>query len=176
MIEFFLCLTFLPQVVVLKIDPTHRRNAMNVVISGCKNVFHFIYDTAGLIRKNLFLFVRLVFLVGASMVGGVALTPLLPFFNEAKRGAYWYLDLNYLIPLGTLLVSGVFICYLIIHILEKQTTLDIKRIEAKQTVRAKEKEEKEYFHYHDERPRTERLINYAKDKILRLTWKKNEDE
>lgn len=149
---------------------------MNTIVSGCKTLFHLIYHAAGLIRKNIFLSIRLWFLTGASLVAGVALTPLLPFFNEAKRSAYWYLDLTYLIPLGTLLVSAVFVIYIHIHILEKQTALDIKRGKAEHKIRAEETKKEEYFQYHDERPRTERLINYAKDKILRLTWKKGEDE
>lgn len=142
------------------------------IISGCKNVCHFIFSAIELIRKNIFLFIRLVCLVISSMFAGIAVSPLLSFFNEGKRHWPWYMD--HFFALGGLTVSSVFIVYLIIHIIEKQTHSEVKRAKAEHKIRAKETETEKYFHFHEERPRTERLVAYTKEKLLRLPWKKDE--
>lgn len=142
------------------------------IISGCKNVYHYIRFSLGLIHRNLFLFGRLVLLSAASMVAGIIITPLLSFFDPGIRSAAWYVA--HIAFLGGLIVCIAFVVYLVIHILEKQNRLEAKKVKAEHAVRTHETEEKEYFHYREERPRTEKLVAFAKEKLLRLTWKKDE--
>lgn len=142
------------------------------IISGCKNVYHFIFSAIGLIHKNLFLFGRLLLLATSSMAVGIILDHLLSYFDDGTRTVSWYV-INIGLLVG-LLGSALFVVYLIFHIMEKQTHLVVKKAQAEHKVRAEEAKKEEYFQYHDERPRTERLVSYVKDKVLRLTWKKDE--
>lgn len=146
------------------------------IISGCKNVYHYIRFSLGLIHRNLFLFGRLMLLSAASMVAGIIITPLLSFFDPGIRTVAWYVA--HIAFLGGLIVCVAFVVYLVIHILEKQNRLEAKKVKAEHAVRThetKKNEEKEYLPYYDI-PKRIKVLAYAKEKLLRLPWKKNEDE
>jgi hypothetical protein len=110
-------------------------------------------------------------LSATSMIAGIIITPLLSFFDPGIRSTAWYVA--HIAFLGGLIVCVAFVVYLIIHILEKQNRLEAKKVKAEQAVRTHEAEVKEYLPYYDVPVRT-KVLAYAKEKLLRLTWKKDE--
>jgi RsiW-degrading membrane proteinase PrsW (M82 family) len=147
---------------------------MNIIISGCKKLYHLTSFSIGLIHKNFFLFGRLVLLSLSSIVAGILIMPLLSFFDEGTRHAPWYI--LHIAFLGGLLVSATFVAYLIIHILEKQTHLDVKRAKAEHKVRAHEQEYVEPLRFYGRVPILTRLLESAKNKLLPHLPDKKEDE
>lgn len=138
---------------------------MNTLFAWLKNLYHFLIFSLELIRKNLFLFFRLSLLSFSSIVAGIAATPLLSFFDEGTRPIAWYI--GNVREIGGLAVSALFVGYLIIHILEKQTASEIKRGEAEHKVRTNDGEAKMLFDYLHTPPGKTMLEN-TKAKLLKF--------
>lgn len=146
---------------------------MYTFIAQLKNLYHFLIFSLELIRKNLFLFFRLLLLSFSWLVAGIAATPLLSFFDEGTRPIAWYI--GNIREIGGLAVCVLFASYLVIHILEKQSLSEIKRGKAEHKVRTNDDEAKMLFDYLHT-PSGKTLLENTKTKLLQFLPGKKKDE
>jgi hypothetical protein len=128
----------------------------------CKTFCHLVIASVSLVQKNFFLFTRLVLLSVTSMAGGIIIMPLLSFFYDGQRTTMWYI--TNIATLSGLLVCAWSICYLIVHILVKQSELEIKRRQAEHRARAEEEKIKDSLFFYDvsqNEPLVKRIIHAA---------------